>query len=62
MQTDVEPVRFAGRLLQEVIVDMKEPDPSLNLSLLSPFKERRAVITLYIYISGRLCWFNNEVK
>lgn len=61
MQTDFEPVRFAGRLLQEVIVDMKEPDPSLNVSLLSPFKERRAEITIYIYISGRLCWFDNEV-
>ena len=61
LQADFEPVRFAGRLLQEVIVDMKEPDPSLNVSLPSPFRERRAEITLYIYISAGLCRFDYEI-
>lgn len=66
MQTDFEPVRLAGRLLQEVIVDMKEPDPSLNVSLLLPFKERRAEITIYIIsvvdCAGLIMKFNDFLK
>lgn len=66
LQTDFEPVRLAGRLLQEVIVDMKEPDPSLNVSLLLPFKERRAEITIYIIsvvdCAGLIMKFNDFLK